>query len=208
MGEPAGPVANGSGVTRVLWHNPRMSMFADRPDRALLVIDVQQGVVHDAYRRDEVVARIAALVASARSGGVPVVWVQHNEPEMAIGSEFWQLVPGLEPAADEPRIDKQYRSSFEGTDLEAVLERLGAGSLVICGAQTNNCVRHTVHAALDRGYDVTLVEDAHTTSDSDWESGPILASFTIDEQNRSCLDYDMPGRRCDLTTAAEAFANP
>lgn len=183
-----------------------MSTFSDRPNRALIVIDVQQGVVHDAYFRDEVVSRIAALVSAARSEGVPVVWVQHHEPDMPIGSEYWQLVPGLEPAADEARIDKEYRSSFEGTELDAVLERLGAGSLVICGAQTNNCVRHTLHAALERGYDVTLVEDAHTTSDSDWESGPIRASFTIDEQNRSCLDYDLPGRRCDLTTAAEAFA--
>ena len=183
-----------------------MTTLSNRTQRALLVIDVQKDVVSDAYQRDAIVRTIAVLVDSAREAGVAVIWVQHNDPGMPIGSDEWQLVPELEPRVDEARLDKQYRSSFEATDLDDVLAGLDVGSLVICGAQTNNCIRHTLHAALERGYDVTLVEDAHTTSDSDWDSGTILASFTIDEQNRSCLDYDLPGRRCSLTTTAEAFS--
>jgi nicotinamidase-related amidase len=183
-----------------------MSTFPDRQHRALLVIDVQNKVVQDAYDRDRVVGNIATLVESARSKGVPVLWVQHNASYLPLGSAAWQLVPELTASSDEPHIDKQFRSSFVETDLDAVLDDLGVGSLVICGAQTNNCVRHTLHAALDRGYDVTLVEDAHTTSDQEWDSGMITAAFTIDEQNRSCLDYQLPGRRCDLTTTIEAFA--
>ncbi len=183
-----------------------MSTFVDRTNRALLVIDVQRRVVSDAYDRDRVVANIATLVKTARASDVPVVWVQHNDAAMPIDSEQWLLVPQLVPRPDEEHIDKQFRSSFIQTDLDDVLARLGVGSLVICGAQTNNCVRHTLHSALDRGYDVTLVEDAHTTSDSEWDSGTITASFTIDEQNRSCLGYDLPGRRCGLTTTDEAFA--
>jgi nicotinamidase-related amidase len=183
-----------------------MSTFTDRSARALLVIDVQAGVVADAYRRDEVVQNIRMLVDAARADAVPVVWIQHNEPDMPIDGEAWQLVPELKPEPGEPRVNKKYRSSFEETTLEEVLAGLDVGALVICGAQTNNCVRHTLHSALERGYDVTLVEDAHTTSDSDWDTGPILASLTIDEQNRSCLGYDLPGRRCDLTTTVQAFA--
>lgn len=183
-----------------------MTTLPGRPRQALLVIDVQRGVVHDAADRDGVVARIDALVERARSGSIPVVWVQHNEAEMPIGSEDWELWPGLSVGDGESRVDKQFRNSFEGTDLEDVLAHLGVGHLVLCGAQTNNCVRHTLHGALDRGYDVTLVEDAHTTSDARWDSGVIPAQSMIDEQNMSSHQYDLPGRRCVLATAAETFA--
>lgn len=158
------------------------------------------------WDRPRVEANIRSLVDSARAHDVPVVWVQHNDEDMTIGSPGWQLVEGLEPREGEAHIDKQYRNSFESTDLDDVLARLGVGSLLICGAQTNNCVRHTLHGAIDRGYDVALVEDAHTTTDQDWDNGVITAAATVDEQNRSSLDYRLPGRVCTLTTAAQAFA--
>jgi nicotinamidase-related amidase len=183
-----------------------MTTLPGRRQQALLVIDVQKGVVHDAADRDGVVERIGGLVDRARAGGIPVVWVQHTESDMPIGSEYWQLWPGLSIADGEPRVDKEYRNSFEGTDLEDVLSRLEVGHLVMCGAQTNNCVRHTLHGALDRGYDVTLVEDAHTTSDARWDNGIIPAQSMIDEQNMSSHQYDLPDRRCVLATAAETFA--
>lgn len=188
-----------------------MSIFADRPVRALLVIDVQRGVVGGDYgfgsvhNRDGVVANIRTLVDGARSKGIPVIWVQHNDPEMPIGSEYWRLAPELSPLPDEPIVHKRFRNSFEATDLEALLAEQQVGSLIICGAETNNCVRHTLHSALDRGYDVTLVADAHSAWDGAGELGPIPARAIIDEQNRSCTDYQLPGRRCDLTTTAEAF---
>lgn len=164
--------------------------------------------MRDGWERERVESNVRTLVDAARAVDVPVVWVQHNEQEMPIDSDFWQLVDGLEPRPDEARIDKQYRNSFEQTDLEDVLARLGVGSLVICGAQTNNCIRHTLHAAIDRGYDVVLVEDAHTTSDHEWDNGIITAAVTVDEQNRSSMGYQLPGRKCTLTTTAEAFAAP
>jgi nicotinamidase-related amidase len=183
-----------------------MTTFTDRRQRALVVIDVQDRVMEGSWDRERVEANIRSLVAAARENDVPVVWVQHNDEQMTIGSDAWQLVDGLDPREGEPRIDKQFRNSFESTDLDDVLAGLGVGSLLICGAQTNNCVRHTLHGAIDRGYDVVLVEDAHTTTDQEWDNGVISAAFTVDEQNRSSLDYQLPGRACTLATAAEAFA--
>lgn len=180
-----------------------MSKFADRKGNALLVIDVQNGVVENAWHRDEVVGNIHSLVEKARSGNTKVIWIQHSEKEMPIGSEDWKIVPELKPLESEPHVQKRFRSSFEETNLDALLEDLGVGHLYITGAQTNNCVRHTTHAALERGYDVTLIEDAHTTSDSRWESEVLKASAIIDEQNRSCRNYLLPGRKCDLATTAE-----
>ena len=184
-----------------------MSLFSDRSGVALLVIDVQVDVVADAYERDAVVGNINSLVEQARRSAVPVVWVQDNDEGMAIDSPEWQLVPELEPLPAEPRVNKQYRSSFESTELESVLADLGAAKLIVCGAQTNNCIRHTIHAALERGYDVTLVEDAHTTSDFEWDNGIVTAASIIDEQNASLQEYGLPGRNCTIAPTADAFGS-
>ena len=182
-----------------------MTTLSNRPNKALVVIDVQNGVVWDAYDRDRIVGNIASLVASARANNVPVVWVQHSDEEMPIGGEYWQLVPELIPVDGEARVEKLYRNSFEATTLEDSLAKLGAGELIICGSQTNNCVRHTIHGALDRGYDVTLVEDAHTTSDFEWDHGVISALSIIDDQNANCRGLSLPGRNCDIVLSDNAF---
>jgi nicotinamidase-related amidase len=142
-----------------------VTTLADRPNTALLVIDVQNGVVKGAHEREAVVANIGGLVQKARREQVPVVWVQHNSEELVRGSDVWRIVPELDPGAAEPLVEKTYGDSFEDTALETVLADLGVGRLVVVGAQTDACVRSTLHGALVRGYDTTLVSDAHTTED-------------------------------------------
>ncbi len=142
-----------------------MTTLENRPSTALLVVDVQNGVVEGAHERDAVVANVGSLVEKARRGGVPVVWVQHSDEQLARGSDDWRIVPELNPGDAEPLIEKTYGDSFEETNLEAVLSGLGVGRLVVVGAQTDACIRSTLHGALVRGYDATLVSDAHTTED-------------------------------------------
>jgi nicotinamidase-related amidase len=142
-----------------------MTTLEDRPNTALIVIDVQNGVVKAAHERDAVVANIAALVDRARREGVPVVWAQHSDEQLARGSDDWRIVPELAPGDAEPLVEKNYGDAFEGTTLETVLSDLGVGRLVVAGAQTDACIRSTLHGALVRGYDATLVSDAHTTDD-------------------------------------------
>jgi nicotinamidase-related amidase len=142
-----------------------MTTLENRPNTALVVIDVQNGVVEGAYERDTVVANVGHLVEKARRQGVSVVWVQHSDEQLARGSDAWRIVPELAPGDDEALVEKSYGDSFEDTDLEAVLSGLGVGRLVVVGAQTDACVRSTLHGALTRGYDAILVSDAHTTED-------------------------------------------
>ena len=143
-----------------------MTTIPNRPSTALLVIDVQNGAVAGAPRRDEVIANVAALVDRARTEDVPVVWVQHNDDENLVrGSDAWRYVAELQRAEAEPLVEKRYGDSFEDTELEAVLADRGVGRLIVVGAQTDMCVRSTLHGALARGYDATLVSDAHTTED-------------------------------------------
>lgn len=185
-----------------------MTTLENRSNKALVVIDVQNGVVWDAFDRDRIVGNIAQVVTRARENNVPVVWVQHSDEEMPIGSDYWKLVPELNPADGEALVGKLYRNSFEATNLEEVLANLNVGEIIVCGSQTNNCVRHTIHGALDRGYDVTLVEDAHTTSDFQWDHGVISAQQIVDEQNANCSRLGLPGRSCDITSTENVFSKP
>ncbi|MBT2536027.1 cysteine hydrolase family protein [Arthrobacter sp. ISL-69] len=150
-----------------------MTKLSDRSNTALMVIDVQNGVVADVHQRDEVVANIARLVEKARDEGVPIVWVQHSDEQLKKGSEAWEYVPELKRREPEPLVHKSFADSFEDTDLEEVLAGAGIGRLVVAGAQTDECIRSTIHGAFVRGYDVTLVGDAHTTEDqSEWGAPP------------------------------------
>lgn len=142
-----------------------MTTLANRPNTALLVIDVQNGVVAHAHERDKVVANIGTLIDRARDAEVPVVWIQHNNDELRRDTEPWRYVPELVRRDAEPLVQKWYGDSFEETDLESVLAARGIGRLFVTGAQTDECVRSTLHGAIVRGYDVTLVGDAHTTED-------------------------------------------
>ncbi len=182
-----------------------MCSIAGRDKSALLVIDVQNGVVPDAYKRDEIVVNINTAVVKARAAGVPVIWIQHSDEWMAIGSTEWEIVPELVPIAGEAKVEKLYRNSFEATNLEEELSKLNVGHLYITGSQTNNCVRFTSHGALDRGYDVTLIEDAHTTSDYQWDSGQVKASVLIDDLNASFNGMELPGRVSKISPVAERF---
>jgi nicotinamidase-related amidase len=150
-----------------------MTTLENRPNTALLVVDVQNGVVENAHARDAVVGRIGSLVDEARRQRIAVVWVQHSSEELAPGSDEWRIVPELSPDDAEPLVEKHYGDSFEETNLEAVLAGLGVGRLVVTGAQTDQCIRATLHGALVRGYDTTLVSDAHTTVDNtEWGAPP------------------------------------
>ena len=134
---------------------------------------MQNGVVAGAHQRDTVVANVGSLVEKARREGVPVVWVQHSSEELARGSDDWRIVPELAPDDAEPLVEKNYGDAFEDTTLETVLSGLGVGRLVVAGAQTDACVRSTLHGAFARGYDATLVSDAHTTEDlTAWGAPP------------------------------------
>jgi nicotinamidase-related amidase len=150
-----------------------VATLENRPNIALLVIDVQNGVVAGAHERDAVVANVGSLVDRARQAQVPVVWVQHSDEELERGSEPWRIVPELAPGDAEPLVEKHYGDSFEDTTLETVLSDLGVGRLLVAGAQTDECVRSTLHGAFVRGYDTTLVSDAHTTEDlTQWGAPP------------------------------------
>ena len=170
-----------------------MTTLTDRPNTALLVIDVQNDNMAGVHNRDGVIANIVFLVAKARAENVPVVWVQHSSDDLPKGSDGWLYVPELTHAESEPVIHKRYGDSFENTHLEAVLAERKVGHLIVAGAQTDECIRSTLHGAIVRGYDATLVGDAHTTEDlSQW--GAPTPGKVIDHTNLYWQHHTAPGR--------------
>jgi nicotinamidase-related amidase len=181
-----------------------MTLAADRPQTVLLVIDTQYGVLASAHERDAVVANVASLVDRARRESVPVVWVQHSSDELPLGSDSWQIVPELVPAEDDIMVRKEYGDSFEATDLEQVLADANAGRLIVTGAQTDACVRSTLHGGFTRGYDVTLVSDAHTTEDLSAWGAPSPAEV-IAHTNLYWSFQAAPGRTGKVVPTAEVL---
>lgn len=177
----------------------------NRSGRALIVIDMQRGVVEHAHVRSAVVANVAELVAGARASGVPVLWVQHEDDDLPRGSREWELVEELVPREGEVRIDKRFGDAFEHTALDDRLAELGVGSLVVAGAQTDFCVRSTLHGAIARGYDALLVSDAHTTNDAEWEGVRVSAEAIIAHTNMYWHWHRVPGRAGGTASAAEVI---
>jgi nicotinamidase-related amidase len=139
-----------------------------------------------------------------------VIWVQHSDDELVHGSPSWQWVPELAPAPGEPVIHKRFNSSFEETALEEELAKLGASHITLAGAATNWCIRATAYGALDRGYDLTLVKDAHTTGSMEFEDGVrIEAANVVRELNVAMSWVSYPGRANGIAAAEDAdFAAP
>jgi nicotinamidase-related amidase len=179
-----------------------MTTLNDRPRTALLVIDVQRGVVENAVRRDEVVANIVDLVDRARAEDVPVVWVQHSDEGLVKGSAEWEYVPQLTRRDKEPLVQKTYGDSFEDTRLEEILADARVGHIVVAGAQTDACIRSTIHGGFTRGYDVTLVGDAHTTEDqTEW--GAPAPEEVIAHTNLYWQYQGAPGRTADVARTSD-----
>lgn len=175
----------------------------DRSKSALIVVDVQIGVMRRAWDADRIINNISHSIKQARNQGIPVIWVQHSDDDLVQESPEWRWVPELIPAHGEMLIHKHFNSAFEKTRLNDELINLGVSHIVLAGASTNWCIRATAYGALERGYDLTLVEDAHTTSSIELDDGrKIEAENIIHELNIAMKWLNYPDRAND-TVAAE-----
>lgn len=172
---------------------------------ALVVVDVQVGVVRSAWDAGRVIGNVARAVERARAQGAPVIWVQHSDEDLVFDSPDWQWAPELVPQDGEPLIHKHFNSSFEDTTLEDELARRGVSHVVLAGAATNWCIRATAYGALDRGYDLTLAKDAHTTKTMELGNGSkIEAESMVQDLNIAMQWLSYPGRT-NRTVAVDAL---
>jgi nicotinamidase-related amidase len=134
-----------------------------------------------------------------------VVWVQQSDDELKRDTPAWQWVPELLPLPAEVHIHKSYNSAFEGTALLAELDRLGVSRIFLAGAATNWCIRATAYAALERGFDLTLLSDAHTTETMELAPGrTVEARALVDDLNVAMRWLAYPGRTNAVVQVADA----
>jgi nicotinamidase-related amidase len=179
-----------------------MATVREGNQAVLLIVDVQVGVMNESWDAPRVIKNVALAVERARAQGAPVIWVQHASEDLVHGSPPWQWVPDLVPAPGEPLIHKRFNSAFEQTALDDKLAKLGATRIALAGAATNWCIRATAYGALDRGYDLTLIEDAHTTGTMALDDGSrIEAADVIRELNIAMTWLSYPGRSNGIAKA-------
>ncbi len=171
---------------------------------ALLVVDVQVGVIDGTWNAEKVVANISKVVAAARAAGAPVIWVQHDDDELVSGSDEWHIVPVLSPQPEELIVPKHFNSAFQQTELKQKLQALGVNHVVLCGAASNWCIRATAYSALECGFDLSLVADAHTTEDMDMRDGSVIpARDIVRELNVGIHWVTYPDRQNESVPTAE-----
>ena len=186
-----------------------MSLFTDRDGDALVVIGMQEDILAGVWHRDEVVDVVAGLVRRARLGGTPVVWVQHHDDDLESGSPGWQIAGELIRDQGEPLVDAEFVDAFSGTGLHDVLASVGASHLFLAGARSDTGVRATLAGGLYRGYDTTLVSDAHTTVDDSFEGVELAASVVVQVINRLAWTTHLPGVTAGLVASADVvFGQP
>jgi nicotinamidase-related amidase len=174
---------------------------------ALVVIDVQEamfgpGQQPPVFRAEEVVANIAMLLSKARSAGAMVVYVQHHDqvdPAMQPGNPGFAIRAAIAPEPGETVVVKRICDSFTQTNLEQVLREAGIRRLVTCGIQSDFCVDSGSRGAMNRGFDVILASDAHTT----WDNGVLRAEQIIAHVNTTLPDMSGPGTRIQVKPTAE-----
>lgn len=170
-------------------------------ETALLVIDMQVGIVANAHDKEGVVARIADLIAEARAARTPVVFVQHEEdwPSMHRGESGWEFIPALTPEPGELVINKRACDAFYDTPLREELAARGVKKLVVTGMMTDACIDTTCRRASSEGFAVTLVADGHTTEDTDDQP----AARTIAHHNRILAQMAQPDHPIAVRPRAE-----
>lgn len=178
---------------------------------ALLVIDVQRGIMDDprlARKKvidrafSETVARIAALIDRARAAAVLVIYIQHDGGRghrLEPGTPGWPLRPEIAPQPGEPVIHKRACDAFFGTTLAAELAAGGIQRLVICGCMTEYCIDTTARRAVSLGYDVVLAADGHTTADT----AALRFEQIVAHHNALLDEFDAGGHQVCVCPSAE-----
>ncbi|PKO23868.1 MAG: cysteine hydrolase [Chloroflexi bacterium HGW-Chloroflexi-1] len=153
---------------------------------ALVIIDVQLGMFDDSdpvYNGNELLATIGALISRARTSGISVIYIQHdggdNHP-LRPDKPGWPIHAAIAPTKDDLVIRKRHPDSFQETSFQRELETRGIKHLIVAGIQTECCIDTTCRRAYSLGYDVTLVQDAHST----WDTEYLKASQIIAHHNQ------------------------
>lgn len=139
--------------------------------KALLVIDMQKGSFTPKTPRFDtigIIERINELTELFRELNHSVIYIQHDGTgtgEFEKNTTDWEILDNLVVKSTDIRIDKYVNDVFYKSELHSKLKELNVSELFITGCATDFCVESTIQSALTKDYDITIVEDGHTTGE-------------------------------------------
>lgn len=162
-------------------------------DKALLIIDMQVGMLDDSiispvFEANKLLSNVALLVETARRTTTPIIFAQHDGGSghhLEYKSKGWHIHPDLKVSNEDLVIEKETPDSFLNTNLHEKLVSRNIKKLIIAGIQTEFCVDTTCRRAFSLDYEVTLVEDAHST----WDTSQQSASQIINHHNSTLSNW-------------------
>jgi nicotinamidase-related amidase len=171
---------------------------------ALLIIDVQRELFEKStpvYQADQLLRNINQLVDRAHAADAPVFFIQHCSWKTLVeGSDGWQLHPALKLLSMDHFIHKHHGNAFQETTLKGELDALHVRRVVVAGLLTHNCIQLTCNGAHELGYDVVLVEDAHSNYNAksrdvidEWNEK--LSHGVVQLQATAEVDFRAPGTK-------------
>lgn len=169
---------------------------------ALIIIDMQIGILEDPdfpiFRAQQLIGNINHLIEKARRNNALIIFIRHTETTgspLEIHQPGWQISPHLQLHSDDLIIDKYSPDSFYKTSLKDVLDQQGSKSLIITGVQSEYCIDTTCRSAFALGYGTILIEDGHSTCDSNILS----ADHIIRHHNQVLSNWFVTLRNHDMT---------
>ena len=167
---------------------------------ALLVMDMQVGIVAMLPDAATILGNVATAIAKARDKNIPVIYVtvgfRQGTPEISMNNksfaggrerfaninmdEFTKVHPDLAPMANEVTVMKRRVSAFTGSDLEVVLRAFGTQHLVLTGIATSGVVLSTLREAADKDFRLTVLADC--CADGDEEVHRVLTTKIFPRQ--------------------------
>jgi nicotinamidase-related amidase len=153
--------------------------------RGLVIVDIQRdyfpGGAHPLESPEAAAVSAGKLLDAFRASGDPVfhmrhVWDEDDATFMRPGTDGIEIHESVAPLDGETVISKEHPNSFRETELESKLREAGVDDLVVCGMMTSMCVDATVRAAVDLGFETTVVHDACATCDLEFEGKTVPAA--------------------------------
>ncbi|MFD1901476.1 cysteine hydrolase family protein [Enterococcus termitis] len=138
--------------------------------RALIVIDLQKGLNHSGtglFQLNDFLKGVNQRIADYRMHKLPIIFIQHEDDELILNSQDWQLFDELDAQDEDIYIGKTHANSFFNTSLKQCLEDLSVTELEFCGAQTEYCVDTTIRMAHGLGYTGFMKKGLSTTLNND-----------------------------------------
>lgn len=152
---------------------------------ALLILDMQMGNFIEPdpiFNGEELLSKIKSMIIKMRSTQILIIYIQNNggsgDPDEP-GTAGWEIHPSIAPQKSDLVIQKSFPDAFYRTSLKKELDSRGIKKIIIVGLQSEYCIDTTCRRAFSHNFEVTLVEDAHST----WDSELLTAKQIINHHN-------------------------